>query len=438
MRTQDSHESPQEMQPLVMVSMARPVNSRMAHGVRLMVAALALHTPLAGATHDYPSVHFRGFGTAAVGGTDTDRLGFRIANNQRKGLTSRWGFDTDSRLGLQLDAEINQTWHAGIQWVARNHAGDFFEQNLDWAYLRWRPKQNLDLRLGRLGLDIYFLSDYRNVGYAYPWIRPPHEFYGSNAIYHFDGADIAKRFKFGEGYLTTKLFAGHAFFQLPIYQSGVFDGGVSLGGGKLAFEQGPWQFRLAYMYTEQTRELPIKPLKQLLLDPGVNAGWPGASDLVPRLRAAGRRIQFSSLGLAYDNGVWLAQMEASYVDSSQEVVPDAATAYLSVGRRFDKFTFYTVYGIGQTLRHEVKLPALRNAGLGTLRREVDTVFNGNGQDEQSLSLGARWDVYRNVALKAQWSHYWLGHNGVVQWDEPGTGNIPNNVNVWTLGVDFLF
>jgi hypothetical protein len=91
-----------------------------------------------------------------------------------------------------------------VQWVARNHAGAFFEQNLEWAYLRWRPWNDLDLRVGRLGLDVFLLSDYRNVGYAYPWMRPPQEFYAPLFPYHLDGADIAQRFHLGEGFLTLK------------------------------------------------------------------------------------------------------------------------------------------------------------------------------------------------------------------------------------------
>jgi hypothetical protein len=72
------------------------------------------------------------------------------------------------------------------------------------------------------------------------------------------------------------------------------------------------------------------------------------------------------------------------------------------------------------------------------RNFVDGLLNKNGVDEKSVSLGLRWDIYENIALKAQWSHYWLGQNGTQLWLEPPSGPTPAEVNVWSLGVDFVF
>ena len=404
------------------------------------MAVLLFQAGQAVANDDYPSVQFRGFGTAAMGGTDTDKLGYRLSNTQRKGLTSRWGFDNDSRLGLQLDVDFNRDWHVGVQWVARNHVGDFFEQNLDWAYLRWRPHDDIDIRVGRLGLDGYFMSEYRNVGYAYPWLSPPHEFYGSNAVYHYDGGDIVWRLPAAGGVLTPKLFAGRAYYELPIYESDVLQGAADLFGGNLSFERGDWRFRISHMYAREAAELPLGELLGALGNAEVNAAWPGANTLIPKLKVMGKSLRFSSVGLSYDDGTWLIQSEAAYTDSDVEVQPNTVTGYLSVGRRFGPVTLYSVYGIGETLHHQIKLPPLRVnlPELQAMRHGVNDAFNANGMDEQSATLGLRWDVYKNVALKAQWSHYWLGQNGMVQWDLPGAGPRPDQVNVWLMGLDFVF
>jgi hypothetical protein len=68
---------------------------------------------------------------------------------------------------------------------------------------------------------------------------------------------------------------------------------------------------------------------------------------------------------------------------------------------------------------------------------VDHLLNGNGVDQISASLGTRWDVYENVALKAQWSHFWLGGNGTLYWLEL-KAPLPAQVNVWSFGVDFVY
>jgi hypothetical protein len=146
------------------------------------------------------------------------------------------------------------------------------------------------------------------------------------------------------------------------------------------------------------------------------------------------------VGLAYDDGRWLAQLEASYTASGLDVLPSAAAGYFSFGRRFGAVTAYSLYGVGESMKHRVRLPALalKSPTITPLWDAVDAAFNQNGLGEQSLSLGLRWDVYQNIALKAQWTHFWLERNGVVLWDELGTGPSPGQVNLWSMGVDFIF
>lgn len=380
------------------------------------------------------------FGTFDLSGTDTGDLEFRRDLSQSNGVSRSWGVDPDSRLGLQLDVDFNRSFHAAVQWVARNHPGNFFEQNLDWAFLRWRPQIDLDLRVGRLGFDVFLLSDYRNVGYAYLWVRPPHEFYGSLPVYHFDGADIAKKFTLDQGYLTLKGFAGYASYQVPGGLSSTFDAASALAGGSLAYEGGNWRARVGYVYTQSTNEAPSELLFTTLDDPQVNAVWPGARSLIRELSIKNTSVQYSSVGLAYDDGEWLAQGEAAYIHSDSNTFPTLVDGYVSLGRRFGKLTPYLLLGIAETLDDQVKVPdlLLPVPELIGLRNTVDGLLNNNGIDQKSVSLGLRWDVYENIAIKAQWSHFWLGENGTQLWVEPASGPTPRNVNLWSLGVDFLF
>lgn len=382
----------------------------------------------------------KGFGTFGVSGTDTDQLEFRRDTSQASGVTRSAGIDIDSRLGLQLDVDLTESLHTTVQWVARQHPGDFFEQNLDWAFLRWRPSADLDLRVGRLGFDVFMLSDYRNVGYAYPWVRPPHEFYGGLPVYHFDGADIAHRFQVGEGQLTLKGFGGYAYYQVPGPFSTLFDAASALGGASAVYESGSWRARIGYVYTVNLRDPPFGPLSSALDNPTVNALWPGASGLKDDFKVKNAAVQFSSIGLAYDDGEWLGQIEGAYIDSEVNLYPSVANGYFSIGRRLGSFTPYVLLGIAETLNDTVDVPPLLLPvpQLQAFRSAVDQTLNGNGVDEKSISLGLRWDVYENVAVKAQWSHYWLGQNGAQLWVEPASGPTPDQVNVWSVGVDFMF
>ncbi len=410
--------------------------------IRLLTTMILLSGAVPALAEDsYPDFKVTGFGTLGASGTDTDRLAFRSDIKQTPGVTDSWGFDTDTRMGLQVDVDINESWHAMAQWIARNTAGDFLEQNLDWAFLRWRPADDLDIRVGRLGIDTFMLSEYRNVGYAYLWMRPPHEFYSGLPVYHFDGADIAKKFEIGEGVMTVKAFGGHSFTQVPTNLSGLAEQDLTLIGGKLAYEVGNWNARISYNYSLNNDEIaPLQPLLTALNSTEINAVWPGAQALAGKIATKNKVVHFSSIGLGYDDGIWLAQMEASYTHTDMTVYPSVASAYLSAGRRLGKVTLYSLFGISETLNNPVNVsnPLVPVPEIIELRNAADQLLNTNGVDEQSVSLGLRWDVHEHVALKTQWSHNWLGNNGASLWLPRGTGSTPDTVNVWSVGMDFMF
>jgi hypothetical protein len=431
--------------PFVSIGLASnsEVQDIMKYIILLLTASFLLLGAMAAFAKDtHPNFTVKGFGTLGVTGTDTDRFGFQRDIKQTSGVSNNWGYATDSRLGLQLDADINESWHATAQWVARNNTGDFFEQNLDWFFLRWRPVDDLDIRVGRLGFDVFMLSEYRNVGYAYLWMRPPHEFYAGIPIYHFDGADIKKKFAVGEGTLTIKAFGGYSFLQLPEhFSNSTVDLGFTVSGGKLAYEYGNWNASMGFNYSLNTSEPALsQSLFDALNSSLVNAVWPGAQSLVQQIAIKNKATQHSSIGLAYDDGLWLAQMEASYIHSDLSNIYSVASGYFSAGRRFGKVTLYSLYGISESLHSRVKLsnPLVPVPAIVELRNSVDQILNNNGVDEQSVSIGLRWDVHENIALKTQLSHYWLGNNGASLWLKPASGSTPDNVNVWSVGMDFMF
>lgn len=385
----------------------------------------------------------KAFGTLAAIGSDTDKIAFRRDYSQDVGATSDWKMDVDSRLGLQLDADFNREFHAAVQWVARNHAGNFFEQNLEWAFLRWRPHDDVDVRLGRLGSDAFWLSDYRNVGYAYLWMRPPHEFYAPIFPYHFDGVDIAKKFTIGEGYLAVKGYAGYNLTDVKPINSDIFSVESILFGGSLVYESGNWRGRIGYAQLRPLTNIlehpTLRELRTALENPFINLGWPNARGLINDLSTQNKLLHYLSIGLAYDDGVWPIQAEASYIDSTVTQLPSMASAYLSVGRRFGSVTLYSLLGAAESMNQHINTPELLipTPQLVDLRNVVNSLLNDNLVGQRSVSLGMRWDVYNNIAIKSEWSHIWQSSKGTLFWLDT-TSPVPEQVNIWSFGVDFVF
>lgn len=396
----------------------------------------------AAAEKDAAIFSYKGFGTLATTGTDTDAIGFRRDISTSRGATKSWDLTTDSRLGIQLDAKFSDQFDATLQWTARDRTGNFFEQNLDLAFLRWRIQPDLDVRFGRVSTDVFMLSDHRNVGYAYPWIRPPHEFYASVPLYHYDGVDITKKFEIDGGYLSVKTFGGYSLSELIVSdEKNSFSQESIVFSSSLTYEKGDWRTRLGYAHLDLISEpKALSDKRAVIANPIVGLVWPDIKQLLPYFNLIGSTIHYGDIGVAYDDGEWLAQAEASYAGSNTPFFPDAASGYLNLGRRFSSFTFYTLLGISKSIDTKINIPRPLISVPQTVaaQKRFDGALNHNGIDEKSVSLGLRWDFHTNMAFKAQWSHYWLGNNGAQNWVKDTNQVAPDNVNVFSVGIDFLY
>lgn len=388
----------------------------------------------------YPDWSVKGFGSLGLARTDTDKIGFYREGTQTQEVKKSLEIAMDSRLGLQLDIDISDSWHITTQFVIRDHAGDFLEQNLDWAFLQWHPMTDTVVRFGRLGADSFLLSDYRNVGFAYPWMRPPHEFYAAIPITHFDGVDIKQSLSLDDGYLSVKAYAGRSLISLSEQYFDLNFEGVVVGSSFI-YETGSWTNRIGYTFFHPTREgKRLQDLAGILRSPQVNGLIPGIAELAPLLSITNNAFHFVTLGTVFDNGDWLVHTEASYIDTETILNPDTFSAYFSVGRRFLNVTLYSVYGVSQTFqkRKSVSKPVFLSPELVELQKTVDGIINDHGVDQQSLSVGMRWDFYPKIAFKMQWTHYWLGSEGIALWQREFNDKASKSINVMSFGIDFIF
>jgi hypothetical protein len=401
-------------------------------------AWLVLLTNVVKAETFSPKWSVSGFGSLGGIGTDTNAIKFYRDTTQTKGVGKSWTVTTDSRFGLQLDIALNEQFHITTQYIIRDHAGDFFEQNLEWAFLRWSPSSDVDIRVGRLGIDSFLLSDYRDVGYAYPWMRPPHEFYAHILGSHFDGFDISKHYRLGNNFIKLKLFAGYSHGNLR-QSSKIIE--APIAGANIGYNTGNWRTKIGYTYLQLLNEALNDNIIKLINDPRLNIILPGFSNIAPRFSNVNTYGHFLSVGSTYDNGLWQIQTEAAYTNTNSLYFTSRASAYLSIGRRFANITLYTLYGISHSFQNplDIPKPTLLIPLFQEVYNQLDTLANKNGQDEQSLSLGLRWDFYTNIAFKVQWSHYWIGApNNTQQWEKVPPQSAPHNINVWSVGIDFIF
>lgn len=399
----------------------------------------------------------RGYGTVGAAYSDEDQADFVSVALQQPdgaGYTHDVTYKLDTRAALQIDAKFSDRWSAVVQLVSENldnnsWDGDInkpFVPSVEWANISYRPTDNLTIRGGRIMSPFLMTAEYRKVGYATHWLRAPVEVYGQFPFSSSDGADVSYRSTLGKA--TNTLRAHYGFNTLRI-ETGKAQARVY--GVNDSYETGSLTLRAAYLnvHFETPDQLGallnpfIAAVSSLPFGMGDEAAS-AARHLEARYNTANtQEINLYALGASYDPGDWFIMAEAVHT-KSPGVLQENDSGYVSGGIRVKKFTPYVTLSILDKKHVDedgiplAGLPAPL-AGFGGLINSIMVPIAQNPTSQQTLSLGARWDLMTNIALKAQYDHIDLdkGSHGLLGNIQPGF--VPGgSLNVISLTVDFVF
>ncbi|RQW62700.1 sulfate ABC transporter permease [Vibrio viridaestus] len=126
-------------------------------------------------------VRLSGFGTFSLAISDSDVPMYAYRN-----IDDHLCYDCDSTFGVQLDWLISDSLRSSVQVVKRPQ-DSFSDPELEWGYLAYNW-DNSTLKVGRLRLPTFIMSEYYYVSAAYPWSRTPADVYDNIlGITHYDG-----------------------------------------------------------------------------------------------------------------------------------------------------------------------------------------------------------------------------------------------------------
>lgn len=385
------------------------------------------------------SLRISGFGTVGVVHSAAPAgWGFRRNLDQPSSARST-RFDVDSRLGVQANyAATSQIELVGQVLAVRRDSDASIGDAIEWAFAAYRPNADLTFRGGRLNVDQFVMSDYRNVGFAYLYARPPIEYYGSIPS-SLDGADITRTWTLDDVHWRAKGFVGRSKVS-AVTLTHVFGASITRESDGLLVRAG-WTHAKFARNADSTARL-ISGLEQVraLPIPSVSAE---ASALVSNLDLAAEPLTYATLGLTYTQSQWQYAAEVTRVSIGNSRVN---AGYASVGRRFGDLTLFAVLsgaGSSQTtlpvpawaaVLTPVMGPALAQQAqmLGSAAASVASFSTR----QSTCSLGARWDIYPRMALKVQWDHVRVRANGGVLWSD--STNDLGSANVATVLLDFVF
>ena len=378
-----------------------------------------------------------GFGTLAAVHSTQDQGDYTVNPNSpgQAGHSKAWAFDVDSRAGAQLDVQFDKRWSAVVQVTQEKSVENSYKTYLTWANVKFQATPELSLRAGRIALPLFLAADYRKVGYALPWLRAPVELYSLIPIANSDGVDASYRWQSGQVKHETTLSLGRATARLNKDVTGKARNIVGLTESATAGA-------LTLRFTAAQTLLAV-PGAEALFD-GLRAfGAPGEA-LAQRYDLAKRHVRVFSAGFNYDPGDWFVTGESGRINTGS-ILGDQTASYLSTGRRFGNVAPYVTYA-----RLVANLPTW-TAGLpldglppeaaamaGFLNDTLNFQLRQIGVQD-TASVGVRWDVAPNVALKAQLDRVRPrgGSIGTLINVQPGFRS-GQSFNVISLGMDVVF
>ncbi len=137
----------------------------------LTIALTLIWTQTTVASEMDDSIHWNGFISAVAAISDTETTYLEDINKN--------GGVRDYRLGLSMSKQLGEGWSAAALLIA--HEGE--EQIvLHWGLVNYQVNDNVKIALGKQKFMNSIVSEYYHVGYAYPWIRPPQEFYSIQSL----------------------------------------------------------------------------------------------------------------------------------------------------------------------------------------------------------------------------------------------------------------
>jgi len=387
---------------------------------------------MASSTDDW---HLSGYGTLGLVHEDNSGAAFiREQVQTPKDTTTTHPFLTDSRIGLQAAYVPDSDWEFISQLVFRHQTDKSLDGIVEWFNVGYKPNDMTKLRLGRVGWDAFLMSDHRHLGFAYPWVRPPVEFYGSLPIYRLDGIDFSHKFveddSRSQWIVKGQLGKGATVF--PIGDAYDFESdiwSISL------YRKSPlWTFRAGYSELDVATSpaaLSSIPTALSVIDTTYSPSPSLTNHFLQNTTFKGTSIKYSSLGLIYDDGQWIAQTELGHIDTDTDMVTNGDTGYIAIGKRINNFIPFFIFSAFET-----SAPVYQN---GPYYAALDGYVNGTRIDQQTLSAGLRWDVSAKTSVKFQWDHTHIEPNGYALWfNNAQLTTSDEDINVFTLTLDFVF
>lgn len=337
------------------------------------------------------AIQFDGFLTAGM---------TRLDDNDNQSLTPYQGitgdtrFDVDSRFGLQISSDIAEDMSVVAQLLAAGN-NDNFNAIIEWAYVDYEFNDSVSVRGGKIKEPVFLISDYVEVGYAYPWIRPPAEVYSNNPLNTVNGVEFLIQYPVGKNVFSIQPYLGTNTEEIPgTNGAGNFEA-VKIKG-------------IDFKFTGRGYSVHASTLKTDVYTQGSFVTDGGGVDVAFDLNASGE-AELTSVGFSLDmaNIVAYAEWQDRDIEGVTEALfPDQDSSYVTLGYRFGKWMPHITFASidGQTPKSVSDVTCAEPLGCGGAT-VLGSLLNPNGAfpyaKQDSITYGLRYELNDSAAVKIE-------------------------------------
>ena len=374
----------------------------------------------------------------------------------------------DTLAGIQFDAKFADRLGATIQLLAAPSSSDDkrYVGNFSWAFVSWRPTNDLLISVGRQRIPLYLYSQNYDVGVTYEFARLPTEMYSISPGNEFNGISFSKYWTRSNGDLiidgywgSTDLNARYWFRDgVPMAQNaGTSFKQLSLSGTGLAlsYKTDENSFRIGLHNTSgiqrNGRPFPTGyPFVSLF--PGVGyfqvdnllpgPGLPTINSIRNIIATIGAEISLSH------DFRFIGEYAKTFVNNPTVKIANASyRGYLSLLRKVDKWTPYVTYAFLRSDAEQLELYKQVNSSSVPTFVPGSSLINLSQRagadamltyDQHSLAIGTSYSLSPTSKIKAEWMRVRIGQVSSLV-DAPPGSNIRNqNINVISLSYSMVF
>ncbi|MDN3637466.1 porin [Simiduia curdlanivorans] len=392
---------------------------------------------------DQPNIELSGFGTLTAISSSSDIYGFRPDLSYDGGSTQgELEFRSASLLGGQMDYKATHALSFTAQGMLRDRAENAFNEIVSQFFVKYSANPGLHVRAGRLPLDLFALTEYRDITYAYPWALAPTEVYGVVPNRYLDGLDVSYIKPLNDSAITVKLFAGLS--ETIVASPGSVDVtklkdivGLSVDWSTL-----DWYLKLRHTQGvfENNSENVQAFLAQLETIPA--AIWPKGSDFIEAYSFENKRIHYTSASAQYALNRWLLSGEYALIKSDAAAVERIEGGYASLTYRIDDWAAYLLLGYTDSNTYSydetITVPPEFFPNYDEFVDALTAAMHAFSPNQNSVSIGARYDVTDSVALKLQWTKTDIDERGGVLWSRTTGEYSADKVDTVIFSLSFIF